>query len=60
MICEPISLFEEPDERKENPEDPENEATLVEVEPEQAEDRFFGRLKCAFQRGRCFPLCVSI
>ena len=64
MLGEPISLFdEEPKEKKESTEQPDYEATLEEIEePEvEAENRFFfGRLKCAFHRGRCLPLCVSL
>ena len=63
MLGEPISLFdEEPGEKKESTDQPDYEATLEEIEPEvEAENRFFfGRLKCAFHRGRCLPLCVSL
>ena len=63
MLGEPISLFdEEPEEKKESTEQPDYVSTLEEIEPEvEAENRFFfGRLKCAFHRGRCLPLCVSL
>ena len=63
MLGEPITLFdEEPKEKKESTDQPDYEATLEEIEPEvEAENRFFfGRLKCAFHRGRCLPLCVSL
>jgi len=63
LLGEPISLFdEEPKEKKESTEQPDYEATLEEIEPEvEAENRFFfGRLKCAFHRGRCLPLCSSV
>ena len=59
MLGDPISLFDDPEEKSTN--QPDYEATLEEIEPEEAKDRFFlGRLKCAFHRGRCLPLCVSL